>query len=99
MKDTTDKVKENEASKVSIKTVKVDFNEMVKMHDKLYKGKINDPGNVSKLVLVGIINILVQHDVVEVLEAEVKGLKEEDKGNKNVGKNCKSFHYTGSELC
>ena len=41
MKDTTDKVKEKEASKDSIKTVKVEFNEMVKMHDKLSKGEIN----------------------------------------------------------
>ena len=40
-KDTTDKVKEKEASKDSIKTVKVEFNEMVKMHDKLSKGEIN----------------------------------------------------------
>ena len=41
VKDTTDKVKEKEASKDSIKTVKVEFNEMVKMHDKLSKGEIN----------------------------------------------------------
>ena len=51
MKDTTDKVKAKLASKVSRKTVKVDFKEMVKMHDNLSKGEINDPVNVSKLVL------------------------------------------------
>ena len=72
MKDTTDKVKAKLASKVSRKTVKVDFKEMVKMHDNLSKGEINDPVNVSKLVLGGIINILVQQDVVEDLESEIK---------------------------
>ena len=36
---------------------------MVKMHEKLSRGEATDPAVVSSLVLGGVINILVQHDL------------------------------------
>ena len=55
---------------------------MVKIHDKLSRGEAIDPAAVSNLVLGGIINILVQHDMIDHLEAKLIELEQENKTSK-----------------
>ena len=83
VQDTTNKLIKKDQTKILIKKVDVDYKEMVKMQDKLSKGEINDPAIVNGLILGGIINILVQHDAMEELDAKMKALEEENKTNKN----------------
>ena len=83
VKETTDKFKNKEARKVITKKVEVDFADMVRMHQKLSKGEVNDPTAVSGLILGGIINILAQHDQIEDLEAKIENLELENKTNKS----------------
>ena len=47
------------------KRVDVDFNKMIKIHEKLSKGETVDPQIVSTLLLAGVINITSQHDALE----------------------------------
>ena len=82
VKDTTKRLEDKKVNKVPRKKVEVDFAKMVKMHEKLARGESIDPAVISSLVLGGVINILVQHDMIEDLEAKLKELEQENKTNK-----------------
>ena len=82
VKDTTKRLEDIKANKVPPKKVEIDFVKMVKIHDKLSRGEAIDPAAVSNLVLGGIINILVQHDMIDHLEAKLIELEQENKTSK-----------------
>ena len=75
---TNDEKKKNTSSKQMLRNVKIDYNEMVKMHEKLSKGEKVEPASTSSLILGGIINILIQHDAIEELSGKLKTFDEEN---------------------
>ena len=78
-KEATDnEKKKNVHCKQMLNKVQIDYNEMVKMHDKLSKGENVDPASTSSLILGGIINILIQHGAIEELSGKLKACEEEN---------------------
>ena len=63
-------MKKNASCKQMLNKVQIDYNEMVKMHEKLSKGENVDPA--------GNINILIQHGAIEELSGKLKAFEEEN---------------------
>ena len=75
----TSKLSKQNSKKDFPKKIEIDMKEMVKMHDKLRKGEVIEPSKVSSVVLAGIIDILVQHDALNNLDAKMIAMEEENK--------------------
>ena len=71
-------MKKNASCKQMLNKVQIDYNEMVKMHEKLSKGENVDPASTSSLILGGNINILIQHGAIEELSGKLKAFEEEN---------------------
>ena len=79
---TNDLDKKKEFNKQGLKKVNMDHKEMIKMHEKLSKGEVIDHASTSSVILGGIINILVQHSVIEELEVKIETLEQDNVSNK-----------------
>ena len=77
--DTTSKLPKQKRKEDFPKKIEIDMKEMVKMDDKLRKGEVIEPSKVSSVVLAGIINILVQLDALNDLDAKMIAMEEENK--------------------
>ena len=67
----------------TVPRVEVDLKQMVDFHKKLKNGENIDPKDVSALLLAGIINILGQHDALDILEEHIKALEHENLSNRS----------------
>ena len=75
-------VKPSNNDKKKLENITVDLKLMVDIHKKLCDGVPVDQQVVSGLLLSGIVNILNQHNVIEVLEEKLESLFIENKTNK-----------------
>ena len=76
------KQNQKENPKKPIEEIHVDLEAMVKTHEKLLKGELVDPKDVSALLLAGVIKILNQHDTIDKLEDRMKKIECQSLTNK-----------------